>query len=147
MNKIIEFLVEAKKHTYAAKGAEVDSSRVRSHDLKYEKDNLMYYDSYLGSNKFSGTEAVYENNKPIWSLNYMGRVLDKTNFSGDFLKEALMLVSIDNPYRGPLMYKNGDYEYKMTLDGDFNYFKGYEIIAYKHKIIYECNFIGGVLEG
>ena len=145
--KIIEFLVEAKKNTYAAKGAEVKSSRVNSHDLKYEKDNLMYYDTYLGTDKFSGTEAVYLNNKAIWSLNYMGRVLDKTTFSGDFLKEALMKVTVDNPYRGPVMYNNGDYEYKMILEGEFDFFKGYEVITYKNRIIYECNFIGGALEG
>ena len=143
---IIEFLIEAKKNTYAGKKGEVNSSRLNSHDLKYEKDNLMYYDTYLGNDKFSGSEALWVNNKPYWSLNYMGRVLDIKTFSGDFLKEALLHVNKEYPFRGPLSYKNGDYEYKMSLNGDFNWFNGYEYITYKGIKIYECNFHGGVLE-
>lgn len=144
-NKIIDFLIEAKKNTYAGKGSETTSSRLFSHDLKYEKDNLLYYDSYLGNDNFSGTEALWFDNKPIWSMNYIGRVLDKENFSGDFLKEALLCVSRDYPYRGPYYYQNGDFEYKMMVDGKFDFFTGKEVILYKSKIIYECNFHGGIV--
>ena len=143
--KLLEFLIEAKRNTYAGKKGGVDSSRLNSHDLKYEKDNLIYYDTYLGNDKFSGTEALWVDSKPIWSMNYIGRVKG-ANFSGDFLKEALLLVSIDYPFRGPLYYKNGDYEYVMEFKGDFNWFIGYEIIKYKEIEIYECNFHGGILE-
>ena len=144
--KIIEFLIEAKKNTYAAHGTEVNPSRVKSHDLKYERDDFMYYDSYLGNDKFSGTEALWIKNIPFWSMNYIGRVLDITTFSGDFLKEALSCVGSENPYRGPYYYQNGDYEYVMTVSGKFEWFIGSEVIKYKNKVIYECNFHGGLLE-
>ena len=36
--KIIDFLITAKKSTYAGKGAETTSSRVKSHDLVYSED-------------------------------------------------------------------------------------------------------------
>ncbi len=39
---IIEFLIEAKKATYAGKGAESPISRPKSHDLEYKKDSLTY---------------------------------------------------------------------------------------------------------
>ncbi|MBP5444656.1 MAG: hypothetical protein J6Y28_00655 [Acholeplasmatales bacterium] len=144
-DKVLEFLIEAKKNTYAGKKGEVASSRLNSHDLKYEKDNLMYYDTYLGGDLFSGEEALWINNEPCWSMNYIGRVKEN-NFSGDFLKEALLLVNKEYPYRGPLYYKNGDYEYIMEVKGDFNWFYGHEIIKYKNVEIYECNFHGGLVK-
>ena len=142
--KIIDFLIVAKQKTYAGKGNEVESSRLKSHDLKYEDGNMMYYDSYLGNDLFSGEEAVWINNTPFWSMNYIGRVKGD-NFSGDFLKEALLQVNREYPYRGPLYYKNGEYEYKMKVKGDFNWFIGSEEILYKKKAIYECNFHGGIV--
>ncbi len=44
---------------------------------------------------------------PSWSMNYIGRVTGD-NFSGDFLKEALLRVPEDKPFRGPEDYTNGD---------------------------------------
>ena len=39
---VVEFLIKAKKATYAGKGAEVESSRMKSHDLMYQEEDLMY---------------------------------------------------------------------------------------------------------
>ena len=88
---MIEFLIRAKKATYAGKGAETTSSRTKSHDLKYTEGDLMYYDTYLGGEKFAGEEALWISETPYWSMNYVGRVTGE-NFSGDFLKEALLHV-------------------------------------------------------
>ena len=142
---IIEFLIRAKKATYAGKGAETESSRPASHDLKYRNGDMLYYDTYLGGNKFSGEEALWIINKPYWSMNYIGRVTGQ-NFSGDFLKEALLLVPFDKPFRGPEEYTNGDYIYKCTVAGSFEWFEGTETISYRGKIIYECRFHGGLVE-
>lgn len=84
MKDIIEFLIKAKKSTYAGKGSETVSTRPNSHDLIYQEDNYMYYDTYLGGEQFSGEEALWIDNIPFWSMNYMGRVIGD-NFSGDFL--------------------------------------------------------------
>ena len=43
--RIVEFLIRAKKATYAGKGAETESSRPESHDLIYREDDLMYLDT------------------------------------------------------------------------------------------------------
>ena len=145
-DKIINFLLLAKKKTYAGKGAEEKPSRLKSHDLKYADGDLMYYDSYIGNDFFSGEEALWMDENPIWSMNYIGRVLDVSTFSGDFLKESLLLVNKDYPYRGPLYHKNEDYEYEMEVKGNFNWFIGSERILYKGKIIYECNFHGGIVK-
>jgi hypothetical protein len=57
--RIIDFLITAKKVTYAGKGTETKSSRPKSHDLEYEKDGLKYIDTYLGERKFAGEEALW----------------------------------------------------------------------------------------
>lgn len=142
MEKLIEFLCRAKKATYAGKGKEVTSSRTKSHDLRYAEDEKVYYDSYLGEKEFAGEEAVWVKDIPVWSMNYIGRVLDDA-FSGDFLKEALSEVPYELPYRGPEKYCNGDYEYKCTVTGIFEWFQGYEQIYYRGKMVYECYFHGG----
>lgn len=142
---IIPFLCEAKKKTYAGKGnKELQSSRLNSNDLAYRKGNYLYLDSYLGNEGFTGEEAVWEGENPVWAMNYTGRVLEE-QFSGDFLKEALLLVSNDSPYRGPSLYKNGDYTYHCKVVGDFTWFHGSEEIYYRDIKVYECLFHGGKL--
>ncbi|PUU90465.1 MAG: XRE family transcriptional regulator [Halanaerobium sp.] len=142
---IINFLLKAKKSTYAAKGAEVESSRPQSHDLKYQKDQLLYIDSYLGGEHFAGEEAVWIKETPVWAMNYYGRVL-AAGFEGDFLKEALLNVTAEMPYRGPAEYVKDDLKYKCSLKGDFEYFKGYEAIYKKDNKVYECRFHGGIIK-
>ena len=143
--KIIGFLIRAKRATYAGKGAETEPSRLGSHDLVYREDDLMYYDSYLGGEKFAGEEALWISDIPCWSMNYVGRVIGDP-FSGDFLKEALLHVPEEKPYRGPEQYANGDYTYRCDVDGCFAWFQGKEVIEYQGKMIYECFFHGGSIK-
>ncbi|MCR4556757.1 MAG: DUF5680 domain-containing protein [Saccharofermentans sp.] len=143
--EIVEFLIKAKQATYAGKGAETASSRVKSHDLIYKDGQYMYYDTYLGGDKFAGEEALWISEVPYWSMNYVGRVTGD-NFSGDFLKEALLRVPEDKPFRGPDKYTNGDYEYLCSIDGDFEWFQGRETISCKGEEIYECYFHGGLIK-
>lgn len=140
-----QFLVKAKIHTYAGKGSKVHSSRPNSHDYRYEEENLFYIDSYLGGECFSGEEAVWENNVPIFALNYSGRVTGN-DFSGNFLKEALKKVPLSKPFRGPQFYQEEDYIYYCKIDGDIPWFQGYEEIYYKNEKIYECYFHGGLVK-
>lgn len=142
---LVEFLIRAKKATYAGKGAETVSSREKSHDLIYRDGDYMYYDTYLGTGKFAGEEALWIKNTPFWSMNYIGRVTGSP-FSGDFLKEALLHVPEDKPFRGPETYSNGDYAYHCETEGTFEWFHGKETICYKGSQIYECIFHGGLVE-
>ena len=143
--RLVEFLIRAKKATYAGKGAETISSREKSHDLTYRDGDYMYYDTYLGSVRFAGEEALWIKNTPFWSMNYIGRVIGSP-FSGDFLKEALLRVPEDKPFRGPETYSNGDYTYHCETEGTFEWFHGKETICYKGSQIYECIFHGGLAE-
>ena len=142
--EIIHFLCKAKKLTYAGSAEETEESRPKSHDLIYCEGMYKYIDTYLGGERFTGEEAVWVENNPYWAMNYSGRVLDD-DFSGRFLKEVLSAVNVDYPYRGPLVYENGDYKYHCIVSGEFEWFNGYEEIYFSDKKVYECRFHGGIV--
>ena len=144
-SQVTDFLIRAKKATYAGKGAESASSRPKSHDLQYSEGRLTYIDTYLGGEKFAGEEALWRDGEPFWSMNYIGRVTGE-NFSGDFLKAALLRVSADKPFRGPARYEDGGYVYECEVNGDTSWFSGRETISLNGVQIYECIFHGGSIK-
>ena len=143
---VTAFLLRAKQATYAGHGAEVAPSRPGSHDLRYQEGHLVYLDTYLGGSRFVGEEAVWDEGGPFWSMNYVGRVVGE-GFSGDFLKECLALATADRPYRGPLLHQGGDFLYHCTVAGTFDWFAGQEEIFCRNRLVYECRFHGGAVEG
>jgi len=146
MNKtIIDFLIRAKKATYAGGGPKSAPSRPNSHDLHYAEDNLKYIDTYLGGEKFAGEEALWDNDVPFWAMNYIGRIV-ADGFSSDFLNEALSIIPEDMPYRGPLKHENGDNVYTCSVQGDFEWFSGFEEIHNNGIKVYECIFHGGAIK-
>lgn len=71
IDHIKSFLIEAKKQTYANEKVEkVSSSRWGSKDYEYQKENMIYHDTYFGGTNFIGEEVVYINNKIYWAMNY-----------------------------------------------------------------------------
>lgn len=143
--ELINFLLAAKKATYAGKGPERSPSRPASHDLAFECGNLKYIDTYLGAEGFAGEEALWKDDKPLWAMNYAGRVIGD-GFSGDFLKEALLQVTTELPFRGPELYTSGHFTYVCRVDGDFSWFSGAEEIRAGETKIYECLFHGGLIK-
>ena len=143
--QLTDFLIRAKRATYAGKGAETEASRPASHDLIFREGELMYYDTYLGGDKFAGEEALWISGRPCWSMNYAGRVIGD-DFSGDFLKEALLRVPEEEPFRGPRHYSEGGYTYECSTEGTFEWFQGKETISLRGIVIYECYFHGGMIE-
>jgi hypothetical protein len=141
---IIPFLCRAKRATYAGAGPKSTSSRPTSRDLQYEEGCYKYIDTYLGGRFFSGEEAMWENQIPIWAMNYSGRAINE-NFDFKFLKQALSLVSEEYPFRGPLSYQNGCYLYQCTVNGKFDWFQGFEEILNNGIKVYECYFHGGIV--
>ncbi len=142
---VLDFLLFAKRATYAGHGAFVDSSRPDSHDLACRRGDLFYYDTYLGTEFFTGEEAVWRDRVPLWAMNYSGRVTDKAAFDGDFLKAALWHAPEEMPVRGPRCYMEGSFLYVADITGDMTWFRGYESIRYSDRVIYECYFHGGAV--
>ncbi len=144
ITEIIDFRLEANVNTYAAFMNESNSTRLDSHDYRYEKGVFTYHDTWVGGEQFAGEEAIWKNGKSVYAMNYIGRVLND-KFSGNFLKEALREADFEMPYRGPEYYQSGDYLYKSKVSGDFTWFQGYEEIYCMNIKVYECYFHGGLM--
>ncbi|MBQ1643478.1 MAG: helix-turn-helix transcriptional regulator [Treponema sp.] len=143
LDQLIQFRLEANVNTYAAFMNEVASTRLDSHDFRYENGDYVYHDTYVGGEQFAGEEAVWKSGKSVYAMNYLGRVLSK-EFSGNFLKDALRHADKKMPYRGPEHYEDGEYIYKCSVNGNFEWFQGYEEIFWREKKVYECYFHGGL---
>ena len=147
---IENFLIEAKKQTYANENVEkVNSSRIGSHDYEYSDGVMKYHDTYFGGINFMGEEVVYEQDEtPMWGMNYYGVTLDK-NLSEEAmdnaLRPALMQVGNDDiiPVRGPREFVNGEYRYTFSVTGDLNCFDGEEAIYKKDHKVYVLKCHGG----
>lgn len=145
---LTKFLNEANKATYANKSApKVTPSRLKSEDYQFEKDGLIYHDTYFGGRDFIGEEIVYENEKPVWGANYFGFVLDEKVGEKDvydFLRKALMQEYDDViPVRGPSNFSADDKEYRFSADGDLANFSGKEEILFGGKVVFRCLIHGG----
>ena len=152
--KLSNFLIEAKKQTYANQNIQTqNSSRKGSYDYEYTNGNMLYHDTYFGGTHFIGEEVVYqENNTPIWGMNYYGITLDESlqeEAIDKVLRPALMKVGEDEniiPVRGPKEFVNGDYLYTFSVDGDMENFVGIEKICKGDKLIYELKCHGGTIK-
>lgn len=140
--QLADFLLRAKRATYAGHADEVTPDRPHAHEFFYAEHPLTYRDSYFGGRCFHGQEIVRQDDQPFWCMNYSGNTLSDF-FSGDFLKLALRHGTADMPYRGPQLFRNGDYTYICEADGNSRWFCGRETIYYQDTLVYECRFHGG----
>ena len=153
MINLEEFLIEAKKQTYANENVEkVSSTRQNSKDYEYKKDKMVYHDTYFGGTNFIGEEVVYIDNKIYWAMNYYGVTLDENlgeEAMDNALRPALMQVGVSEniiPVRGPREYKTGDFKYTFEVSGDLTNFSGIETIYKNDKKIYELKCNGGLIK-
>lgn len=151
LDKLKNFLEVANKVGYAnAKARKAVSLRPASEDYHFEQDGLVYHDTYFGARDFIGEEIVYQENKPIWGMNYYGyipdqKISEKTVY--DFLRSALMQDSGDIlPVRGPREYSEGESQYANQATGTLDRFSGEEHIIFNNELVYHCWYHGGAIE-
>ena len=151
MEELRNFLIKAKKATYANASVEkVAASRRGSNDYEYSDNGMMYHDTYFGGTRFIGEEVVYreDSEKPMWGMNYYGVTLDQElseEAMDKALRPALMKVGEGDvlPVRGPKHFVNDDYEYTFDVEGDLESFDGVEEIRKDGKLIYRLRCTGG----
>ena len=152
--KLYAFLIEAKKQTYANENIKkANSSRKGSRDYHYENSGMAYHDTYFGGTKFMGEEVVYlDEDTPIWGMNYYGVTMDDSiseEAMDKALRPALMMVGEDKdiiPVRGPKNYRNENYEYSFSVNGDLDSFEGVETIHKDNIKVYELKCHGGIIK-
>ncbi|MEI8143563.1 MAG: DUF5680 domain-containing protein [Candidatus Berkelbacteria bacterium] len=151
-DELKKFLFNANAKGYAGGGKEVLPQRPGFSELEYVEGDYLYHDSYCGHYFAPGQEIVYYKNKPIWAMAYAGGMKFKfhddentTHESFLFLKKALLAMDPEKPYRGPAQYIDGEFKYISVLDGDIKDFVGNEKIYKGDELIFEQNFIGGII--
>lgn len=145
LDALIAFRLRASRNTYAAMANRTKSSRPASVDFRYEEGPWLYHNTYLGGEQFAGQEAIWQDGRAVYAMNYMGRVLADT-FSGSFLKEALLAATPEMPFRGPELFQSGEYVYRCRVTGDFTWHQGHEEIHRGSERVYECFFHGGLMK-
>lgn len=148
MNKEFEeFLIKAKKATYANVNAKNKKLRDKSKELIFSKAIFTYRDRYFGGNPFAGEEVIFNKKNPFWVMNYYGKACSKisTKRVYGFLKKALSNIDKKIPFRGPKKFNLDKWKYVNKVKGDINLFHGKELIYFKNKLVYICYYHGGYL--
>jgi hypothetical protein len=151
IQQLRQFLVKAKKATYAAGDAAIKTAEPdKSTTLIFEDGDFKYHDNYFGGEPFGGREVVFLHNKPVYIMTYYGWVDDSVTDSKEVysvLQKALSLIPEDHPYRGPQEYRDGNLVYKNSSSGEIDRFSGHETICNAEwETLYEAKYIGGFVD-
>jgi hypothetical protein len=150
--RLSAFLVEAKRRTYA--GLDDDATVPAqifpgSKQLEYSEHDLSYRDIYFGMSYFVGQEVVLSDQKVIWSMSYAGGlspgILERKQAIATyaFLRKALLGIRADAPFRGPLLFEEGDLRYVNSPSGDISDFYGEEQRCRSGQMVYGLRYSGG----
>lgn len=148
--QLADFLVQAKRATYASQGdnASVTALISGSRQLEYQLGAALYRDIYFGFAYFVGQETVYEADAPIWAMSYAGGMVDPAADASavyKFLQMALRQVESASPYRGPGLIRGDGFQYTSQTTGTLKNFWGSERISSNRAIVYELRYHGGRL--
>lgn len=153
LERLAQFLVEAKTQTYASTNSqEVSPQRPGFKELEFLDGDWNYRDSYVGYFMAPGQEVVSFEGKPVWAMAYSGGMvpgfrdnLDFAKQTFEFLKKALAMVEESRPFRGPKILEEGDWKYVSSVQGDITDFVGMERISHKRKEVFKQVYSGGLI--
>ena len=150
LQKLNQFIVQAKAATYVGDGQNATPSRKNSHDLAFHAGGFSYLDSYFGGTDFIGQEVVYEHEEPIWAMNYYGRILapDKITAvqAGQVIKQSLSKLYEEGRFLGGFTHTVGAFSYTDTSQGNLPAFTGKEWITRGGVTVYELVYHGGMIK-
>jgi hypothetical protein len=150
IDRIHDFLVRAKASTYIGGGKEIVPCRPGSHDLEFREDVFHYLDTYFGGSDFIGEEVVYFEGKPVWAMNYYGRILAPESITaeetGNILKKSLSQLYQQNRFLGGFELVDGSDAYFDTNEGKIDTFTGKEWIEREGVRVYELVYHGGLIK-
>ena len=144
------FIVRAKAATYVGDGQQAPSCRPGSHDLQFTDGDWSYLDSYFGGRDFIGQEVVYYSRKPVWAMNYYGRILRDDLITpaqaGGVIKASLSRMYTEGRFLGGFEHQHEGFVYADTSAGDASCFHGRETIVRDGEIAYELVYHGGLIK-
>ena len=143
------FLIDSNKAGYAGGDEkrwvkEADGSTT----IPYAKGDWRSRDNFFGGEPYGGRAVVFYQDKPYWMMVYYGWVEEgvETDPIYGILRNALMQMPEEAPFRGPKEYVENDYIYRNTWKGDIQRYSGEEVITQGEKVIYKANYLGGLVD-
>ena len=150
LDQLQNFIVLAKAATYVGGGDKSLSRRPGSHDLEFHQGAFAYLDSYFGGADFIGQEVVYFEGRPVWAMNYYGRILEPALIAateaGQIIKESLSALYQQGRFLGGFEHATDKGAYTDTNEGDATSFTGREWITRGDVKVYELVYHGGLIE-
>ena len=145
LDNLKEFLLDARKNTFAGRALSIDSPRLlSSKQFEFQKGEYSYKDIYFpGERKITGQEIIYKDSKAVWEMNYSGTFIAKIESS--FLKEALFKLAGKCRLGQTCEYEKREFKYKDQGNGNLENFSGQEEIFLESKSVYKLNYQGGLL--
>jgi hypothetical protein len=144
-----DFIVRAKSVTYVGDGQPTPACRSGSHDLTFAEGDWKYLDSYFGGRDFIGEEVVYYQGKPVWAMNYYGRILRADLITpaqaGQVIKASLSKMYREGRFLGGFEYQHEGFTYTDTSEGEVLSFRGREFISRHGETAYELYYHGGLI--
>ena len=150
INELNAFIVRAKSATYVGDGEHVSPCRLGSHDLRFEEEKWAYHDSYFGGSDFIGEEVIYFEGKPVWAMNYYGRILRADLITaaqtGQMIKASLFRMYKEGRFLGGFEHSEQGLTYVDTNTGAVDCFRGREFIHRGQETVYELDYHGGLIK-
>ena len=113
LDDLVAFIIRARNHGYVGYAKEIKNpQRPGFKEFEHYKEGAFeYVDSYAGHFYAPGQEVVRFNGMPVWNMAYNGGMLPRfhgiselARETSEFLKQALLKVDINRPFRGPSSY-------------------------------------------
>jgi hypothetical protein len=150
LDQLNAFLVRAKAATYVGGGEKSPSRRPGSHDLELHDGDFAYLDSYFGGSDFIGEEVAYFEGKPVWAMNYYGRILEPSLITaaeaGQVIQQSLREMYKQGRFLGGFEHVTEKGTYVDTNEGDVSSFTGKEWITRENVKVYELVYHGGLVK-
>jgi len=145
----MDFLVMAKRNTYAGNSGRRDPLFPGALQLEFADGGFLYRDIYYGSLFFVGQEVVHSMGLPVWSMSYSGGIIALNADSGHiytFLKSALLNPDPELPLRGPVTFQSQGLRYENSAVGEIENFYGTERILKNSETVYTMRYSGGLIK-
>lgn len=149
LKELESFLISSDKAGYASdKPVKVINEKDHSYTIIHKSGDWMSHDNWFGGEPYGGRTVVFFKNKPSLIMVYYGWVDESVkNFDEvyEFLKESLRQET--KPFkRGPKEFKNREFEYANSYQGNITNFSGTETISQNGREIYHASYLGGLVD-
>lgn len=147
--ELTQFLLNARTKTYAGSGGKAQPAFDGSSQLEHKEGDWFYRDVYYtGPKSFMGLEAIYCQDKIVWSMSYYGSFKGMTEDELDqVLREALMQNWKTTRIWNKVEWEKDDYKYvcQPDFEGSIDELAGLETISKAGKEIYKFFYAGSLL--